>query len=83
MYHNIICISLLPTFSREAQLFVEKFEGALGKGKGKKFYAYKVMMTKVNLLFHQLHVMQMGNLLQITAISTHLPKQSFLYCFAF
>lgn len=40
--------SLLPSFSREAQLFVEKFEGALGKGKGKKFYAYKVMMTKVN-----------------------------------
>ncbi|KAK2513870.1 hypothetical protein Q9233_015263 [Columba guinea] len=31
---------------KEAQLFVEKFEGALGKGKGKKFYAYKVMMTK-------------------------------------
>ncbi|CAH2283263.1 transmembrane channel 2 [Pelobates cultripes] len=31
---------------REAQKFVEKFEGALGKGKGKKFYAYKVMMLK-------------------------------------
>lgn len=42
----------LTSFSREAQLFVEKFEGALGKGKGKKFYAYKVMMTKVNLLFY-------------------------------
>ncbi|MBN3292610.1 TMC2 protein, partial [Polypterus senegalus] len=32
---------------REAQAFVEKFEGALGKGKGRKFYAYKVMMTKI------------------------------------
>uniref|UniRef100_UPI00398EEA7B transmembrane channel-like protein 2-B n=1 Tax=Pristiophorus japonicus TaxID=55135 RepID=UPI00398EEA7B len=31
---------------RESQAFVEKFEGALGKGKGRKFYAYKVMMTK-------------------------------------
>ncbi|XP_067416935.1 transmembrane channel-like protein 2 [Emydura macquarii macquarii] len=31
---------------REAQAFVEKFEGALGKGKGKKFYAYKMMMAK-------------------------------------
>ncbi|XP_050795674.1 transmembrane channel-like protein 2 [Gopherus flavomarginatus] len=31
---------------REAQAFVEKFEGALGKGKGKKFYAYKMMMVK-------------------------------------
>ncbi|XP_031760436.1 transmembrane channel-like protein 2 [Xenopus tropicalis] len=31
---------------RDAQKFVEKFEGALGKGKGKKFYAYKVMMLK-------------------------------------
>ncbi|XP_039608801.1 transmembrane channel-like protein 2-A [Polypterus senegalus] len=31
---------------KQAQAFVEKFEGALGKGKGRKFYAYKVMMTK-------------------------------------
>ncbi|XP_014326233.1 transmembrane channel-like protein 1 [Xiphophorus maculatus] len=31
---------------RESQLFVEKYEGALGKGKGRKLYAYKVMMTK-------------------------------------
>ncbi|KAM4807971.1 transmembrane channel-like protein 1 [Rhinophrynus dorsalis] len=31
---------------KDAQAFVEKFEGALGKGKGKKFYAYKVMMLK-------------------------------------
>uniref|UniRef100_A0A8C3F185 Transmembrane channel-like protein n=1 Tax=Corvus moneduloides TaxID=1196302 RepID=A0A8C3F185_CORMO len=31
---------------REAQDFVEKFEGALGKGKGKKLYAYKMMMAK-------------------------------------
>lgn len=34
---------------REAQDFIEKFEGALGKGKGKKLYAYKVMMTKVTI----------------------------------
>lgn len=33
---------------REAQAFVEKFEGALGKGKGKKLYAYKMMMAKVS-----------------------------------
>uniref|UniRef100_A0A669CLR7 Transmembrane channel-like protein n=1 Tax=Oreochromis niloticus TaxID=8128 RepID=A0A669CLR7_ORENI len=32
---------------KEAQEFVDKFEGALGKGKGRKWYAYKVMMTKV------------------------------------
>uniref|UniRef100_A0A3B3UD36 Transmembrane channel-like protein n=1 Tax=Poecilia latipinna TaxID=48699 RepID=A0A3B3UD36_9TELE len=32
---------------KEAQQFVDKFEGALGKGKGRKWYAYKVMMTKV------------------------------------
>ncbi|KAJ8285185.1 hypothetical protein GJAV_G00023250 [Gymnothorax javanicus] len=32
---------------KEAQQFVEKFEGALGKGKGRKLYAYKVMMTKL------------------------------------
>ncbi|NXC56354.1 TMC2 protein, partial [Aleadryas rufinucha] len=31
---------------REAQDFVENFEGALGKGKGKKLYAYKMMMAK-------------------------------------
>lgn len=27
---------------------MEKFEGALGKGKGKKLYAYKMMMAKVS-----------------------------------
>ncbi|ETE62283.1 hypothetical protein L345_11961, partial [Ophiophagus hannah] len=31
---------------REAQDFVEKFEGALGKGKGKKLYAYKMLLMK-------------------------------------
>ncbi|KAM9858432.1 transmembrane channel-like protein 2-B [Aulostomus maculatus] len=31
---------------KEAQEFVEKFEGALGKGRGRKLYAFKVMMTK-------------------------------------
>lgn len=30
-------------------MFVDKFEGALGKGKGKKLYAFKVMMTKVRI----------------------------------
>ncbi|XP_072447370.1 transmembrane channel-like protein 2-B [Chiloscyllium punctatum] len=34
------------TTLKESQAFVEKFEGALGKGKGRKFYAYKVMMMK-------------------------------------
>lgn len=36
------------TLLKDAQEFVDKFEGALGKGKGRKWYAYKVMMTKVN-----------------------------------
>ncbi|KAK7934225.1 hypothetical protein WMY93_005121 [Mugilogobius chulae] len=36
---------------KEAQEFVEKFEGALGKGKGRKWYAYKVMMTKKLIKF--------------------------------
>ncbi|XP_041855492.1 transmembrane channel-like protein 2-B [Melanotaenia boesemani] len=36
---------------KEAQEFVEKFEGALGKGKGRKLYAYKVMMTKKLIKF--------------------------------
>ncbi|XP_060057715.1 transmembrane channel-like protein 2 [Erinaceus europaeus] len=31
---------------REAQDFVEKFEGALGKGKGKRLYAYRMLMAK-------------------------------------
>ena len=35
------------SLSRESQQFVDKFEGALGKGKGRKWYAYKVMMKKV------------------------------------
>ncbi|XP_064356203.1 transmembrane channel-like protein 1 [Dromaius novaehollandiae] len=38
---------------KEAQLFVERFEGALGKGKGKKFYVYKVMMTKKWMKFQR------------------------------
>nr|XP_033818408.1 transmembrane channel-like protein 1 [Geotrypetes seraphini] len=39
--------------SGDAQLFVEKFEGALGKGKGKRFYAYKVMMAKKWMKFQR------------------------------
>lgn len=38
---------MTSSLHREAQAFVDKFEGALGKGKGRKWYAYKVMMTKV------------------------------------
>uniref|UniRef100_A0A3Q3A8J3 Transmembrane channel-like protein n=1 Tax=Kryptolebias marmoratus TaxID=37003 RepID=A0A3Q3A8J3_KRYMA len=37
----------------EAQEFVDKFEGALGKGKGRKWYAYKVMMTKKWIKFQR------------------------------
>ncbi|XP_030594102.1 transmembrane channel-like protein 2-B [Archocentrus centrarchus] len=36
---------------KEAQEFVERFEGALGKGKGRKLYAFKVMMTKKIIKF--------------------------------
>lgn len=28
-------------------MFVEKYEGALGKGKGKRLYAYRMLMAKV------------------------------------
>ncbi|XP_026574491.1 transmembrane channel-like protein 2 [Pseudonaja textilis] len=40
------CMAKRLTVLREAQDFVEKFEGALGKGKGKKLYAYKMLLTK-------------------------------------
>ncbi|XP_041792410.1 transmembrane channel-like protein 2-B [Chelmon rostratus] len=36
---------------KEAQEFVEKFEGALGKGRGRKLYAFKVMMAKKLIKF--------------------------------
>lgn len=36
---------------RESQEFVDTFEGALGKGKGQKWFAYKVMMKKVRAAF--------------------------------
>ncbi|KAJ8778019.1 hypothetical protein J1605_001171 [Eschrichtius robustus] len=36
-----------PPLTREAQEFVEKYEGALGKGKGKRLYAYRMLMAKV------------------------------------
>lgn len=46
--HNLIAVTRFSMFNhREAQEFVEKFEGALGKGKGRKLYAFKVMMSKV------------------------------------
>ncbi|XP_034547452.1 transmembrane channel-like protein 1 [Notolabrus celidotus] len=38
---------------RESQEFVEKYEGALGKGKGRKLYAYKVMMSKKWMKFQR------------------------------
>ncbi|XP_016898336.1 transmembrane channel-like protein 2-B [Cynoglossus semilaevis] len=38
---------------KEAQEFVEKFEGALGKGKNRKLYAFKVMMTKKLIKFNR------------------------------
>ncbi|XP_076016127.1 transmembrane channel-like protein 2-A [Genypterus blacodes] len=41
------------THLREAQKFVDKFEGALGKGKGRKWYAYKVMMMKKWIKFQR------------------------------
>ncbi|XP_037547701.1 transmembrane channel-like protein 2-A [Nematolebias whitei] len=41
------------TVLKEAQQFVDKFEGALGKGKGRKWYAYKVMMTKKWIKFQR------------------------------
>ncbi|XP_053181544.1 transmembrane channel-like protein 1 [Scomber japonicus] len=41
------------TTLRESQEFVEKYEGALGKGKGRKLYAYKVMMTKKWMKFQR------------------------------
>uniref|UniRef100_A0A452QNC1 Transmembrane channel-like protein n=1 Tax=Ursus americanus TaxID=9643 RepID=A0A452QNC1_URSAM len=31
---------------REAQEFVEKYEGALGKGRGKRLYAYRMLVAK-------------------------------------
>uniref|UniRef100_A0A671XMP7 Transmembrane channel-like protein n=1 Tax=Sparus aurata TaxID=8175 RepID=A0A671XMP7_SPAAU len=36
---------------KEAQEFVERFEGALGKGRGRKLYAFKVMMAKKLIKF--------------------------------
>ncbi|XP_063806956.1 transmembrane channel-like protein 2-A [Pseudophryne corroboree] len=39
-------ISKKLTLLKEAQDFLEEFEGALGRGKGRKLYAYKIMMAK-------------------------------------
>ncbi|KAA0716972.1 Transmembrane channel-like protein 1 [Triplophysa tibetana] len=38
---------------RESQEFLEKYEGALGKGKGRKLYAYKVLMMKKWMKFQR------------------------------
>uniref|UniRef100_A0A8C2YWI3 Transmembrane channel-like protein n=1 Tax=Cyclopterus lumpus TaxID=8103 RepID=A0A8C2YWI3_CYCLU len=46
------CVTLW-ILKKESQEFVEKYEGALGKGKGRKLYAYKVMMTKKWMKFQR------------------------------
>lgn len=38
---------------REAKKFVSENEGALGKGKGKKWFAFKMMMAKVSIFITQ------------------------------
>uniref|UniRef100_A0A8C7RNX8 Transmembrane channel-like protein n=1 Tax=Oncorhynchus mykiss TaxID=8022 RepID=A0A8C7RNX8_ONCMY len=43
----------IPFMVPECQAFVEEFEGALGKGKGRKLYAYKVMMAKKMIKFNR------------------------------
>lgn len=40
---------LLFYFLREAKKFVSENEGALGKGKGKRWFAFKMMMAKVSI----------------------------------
>uniref|UniRef100_A0A4W3IRS3 Transmembrane channel-like protein n=1 Tax=Callorhinchus milii TaxID=7868 RepID=A0A4W3IRS3_CALMI len=47
------CMKRKLTMLKESQEFVEKFEGALGKGRGRKFYAYKVMLTKKWMKFQR------------------------------
>ncbi|CAO2578808.1 Transmembrane channel-like protein 2 [Lemmus lemmus] len=37
----------LPASHWKAQAFVEKYEGALGRGQGKHLYAYRMLMAKV------------------------------------
>lgn len=44
---------LLFSFLREAKKFVSENEGALGKGKGKKWFAFKMMMAKVSIFIIQ------------------------------
>ncbi|CAO2579210.1 Transmembrane channel-like protein 2, partial [Lemmus lemmus] len=38
---------------REAQAFVEKYEGALGRGQGKHLYAYRMLMAKKWIKFQR------------------------------
>jgi hypothetical protein len=40
-------------FLREAKKFVSENEGALGKGKGKQWFAFKMMMAKVSMCILQ------------------------------
>ncbi|KAJ8262910.1 hypothetical protein COCON_G00153670 [Conger conger] len=54
MKRRLLCL-------KEAQQFVEKFEGALGKGKGRKLYAYKVMMTKGGVMLGLLFLLSAGH----------------------
>lgn len=58
MNESFIYVLFVLSF-REAQGFVEKFEGALGKGKGRRLYAFKVMMTKVQLPNYHIAVLNL------------------------
>lgn len=44
---------ILFYFLREAKKFVSENEGALGKGKGKRWFAFKMMMAKVRIFITQ------------------------------
>lgn len=44
---------ILFYFLREAKKFVSENEGALGKGKGKRWFAFKMMMAKVSIFTAQ------------------------------
>lgn len=44
---------ILFYFLREAKKFVSENEGALGKGKGKRWFAFKMMMGKVSIFLAQ------------------------------
>lgn len=56
--HPLLCFvffsyCVLFSFLREAKKFVSENEGALGKGKGKRWFAFKMMMAKVSISITQ------------------------------